>query len=172
MSIAKSSPRIPETAFAVSGMFHFLRIMGLEPIPRERQEPKSCVSANSTISAQFLIEKTSLNIKPVSNVREKIRTPGLLIRSQTLYPAELHALILPYLWATAGNRNRTGTSVATRRILSPVRLPVPPCRHGSCMRPTTRMGLEPTTSAVTGRRSNQLSHRASLHLQNCTPKSF
>ena len=25
---------------------------------------------------------------------------------------------------------------------------------------TTRMGLEPTTSAVTGRRSNQLSHRA------------
>ena len=25
------------------------------------------------------------------SVREKIRTPGLLIRSQTLYPAELHA---------------------------------------------------------------------------------
>ena len=35
---------------------------------------------------------------------------------------------------------------------------------------TTRMGLEPTTSAVTGRRSNQLSHRALLHmhLQNYT----
>ena len=27
------------------------------------------------------------------NVREKIRTPDLLVRSQTLYPAELHALI-------------------------------------------------------------------------------
>ena len=27
---------------------------------------------------------------------------------------------------------------------------------------TTRMGLEPMTSAVTGRRSNQLSHRAVL----------
>ena len=27
---------------------------------------------------------------------------------------------------------------------------------------TTRMGFEPTTSAVTGRRSNQLSHQAKL----------
>ena len=34
---------------------------------------------------------------------------------------------------------------------------------------TTRMGFEPTTSAVTGRRSNQLSHRAimnALYTQN------
>ena len=29
----------------------------------------------------------------------------------------------------------------------------------------TRIGIEPTTSAVTGRRSNQLSHRA-RHIQN------
>ncbi len=29
-----------------------------------------------------------------SSVREKIRTPDLLIRSQTLYPAELRAPIL------------------------------------------------------------------------------
>ena len=27
----------------------------------------------------------------LNSVREKIRTPGLLIRSQTLYPAELRA---------------------------------------------------------------------------------
>ena len=38
---------------------------------------------------------------------------------------------------------------------------------------TTRMGFEPTTSAVTGRRSNQLSHQAifkGMYLQNFTQK--
>ena len=29
----------------------------------------------------------------------------------------------------AGDRNRTGTGIATHRILSPGRLPVPPRRH-------------------------------------------
>ena len=84
----------------------------------------------------------------------------------------------------------------SRRILSPVRLPVPPRRHFSSyllsgtnrartydpllvrqmlsqlsydpmgyeimylLIQATRKGLEPSTSAVTGRRSNQLSHWA------------
>ena len=59
-----------------------------------------------------------------TNVRERIRTPDTLVRSQVLYPAELHTHI---------------------QILT--------CK-------TTREGLEPSTSAVTGRRSNQLNHRA------------
>ena len=55
----------------------------------------------------------------------------------------------------AGNRGRTGTGITTHGILSPGRLPIPPCRQQA-----TQTGLEPVTSAVTGRRSNQLSHWA------------
>ena len=44
-----------------------------------------------------------------SSVREKIRTPDLLIRSQTLYPAELRAHIHFLTVVNAGDRNRTGT---------------------------------------------------------------
>ena len=74
----------------------------------------------------------------------------------------------------------------SRRILSPVRLPIPPRRQNNdgtngartydpllvrqmlsqlsydpiFILLATPAGLEPATSAVTGRRSNQLSHRA------------
>ena len=53
------------------------------------------------------------------------RTYNLLIRSQMLYPIELRA----HIKDGAEDRNRTGTVVTYRRILSPVRLPVPPPRH-------------------------------------------
>ena len=67
--------------------------------------------------------------KGFSYVREKIRTPGLLVRSQTLYPAELHAHIqLGIMPATGIEPVREYKS---RRILSPVRLPVPPRRHNN-----------------------------------------
>ena len=70
---------------------------------------------------------------------------------------------------SAGNGNRPVWEYKSRRILSPVRLPVPPHRLGVLliiaiiMIAATRMGFEPTTSAVTGRRSNQLSHQAILN---------
>ena len=61
-----------------------------------------------------------------------------------------------------------------RGILSPLRLPIPPRRHITFRikfsglpltrqsQKTTQKRLELSTSAVTGRRSNQLSHWASL----------
>src|SRR5690625_3664908 len=53
---------------------------------------------------------------------ERSRTPNLLIRSQALYPIELRA-------HDAEGRARTGTVATYRRILSPVRLPIPPPRQ-------------------------------------------
>ena len=46
----------------------------------------------------------------------------------------------------AEGRNRTGTIFKDRRILSPVRLPVPPPRH---IYLAPRVGLEPTTYRLT-----------------------
>ena len=59
---------------------------------------------------------------------DRSRTHNLLIRSQTLYPIELRARLMFKVNGAEG-RNRTGTVVTHRRILSPVRLPVPPPRH-------------------------------------------
>ena len=61
-------------------------------------------------------------------------------------------------FSNAADRNRTGTGITTHGILSPGRLPVPPLRHI-----TTQKRLELSTSAVTGRRSNQLSHWAKIY---------
>ena len=62
---------------------------------------------------------------------ERTRTSNRLIRSQVLYPIELRALNMKfYKTVGAEDRNRTGTVVTYRRILSPVRLPVPPPRRG------------------------------------------
>ena len=78
---------------------------------------------------------------------------------------------------SAPGRGRTGTSITRHGILSPRRLPIPPLGQVNKIKErtimvksgtdlsvpeTTQIGLEPTASAVTGRRSNQLSHWALL----------
>src|SRR5699024_4310351 len=55
---------------------------------------------------------------------ERSRTPNLLIRIQTLYPIELRALLVPRAGLEPARR------YTLRRILSPVRLPIPPPRLG------------------------------------------
>ena len=44
----------------------------------------------------------------------------------------------------AEDRNRTGTVVSNRRILSPLRLPVPPPRQYLYVKMERVMGIEPT----------------------------
>ena len=80
---------------------------------------------------------TKLSYFSYDGAPERTRTSNRLIRSQVLYPIELRALIhdenLTVFSANkdgAEDRNRTGTVVTYRRILSPVRLPVPPPRQG------------------------------------------
>jgi hypothetical protein len=59
-------------------------------------------------------------------------------------------------------RDRTGDLPLFRRTLIPTELPG---RKASCASTATLTGLEPATSAVTGRRANQLRHRALLLLR-------
>ena len=60
----------------------------------------------------------------------------------------------------AGDRGRTGTIGKDRRILSPVRLPIPPLRQN--MAP--RVGLEPTAYRLTaGCSTIELSRNTSYH---------
>jgi hypothetical protein len=79
---------------------------------------------------------------PDNGAPERSRTHNLLIRSQTLYPIELRAHYENCNGAE--DRNRTGTVVTYRRILSPVRLPVPPPRH----KLERKTGFEPATPTL------------------------
>ena len=87
-------------------------------------------------------------------MRERIRTPDTLVRSQVLYPAELRTHIpfsnIYYITLVKCSQMlmpATGIEPVLyfyNRILSPARLPVPPRRHDALasMGPT---GLEPVT---------------------------
>ena len=72
-------------------------------------------------------------------MREKIRTPDTLVRSQVLYPAELRTHINLMHFRAMPATGIEPVLYRYNRILSPARLPVPPRRH---MGPT---GLEPVT---------------------------
>ena len=65
-----------------------------------------------------------------------------------------HSGIHPYLISGA-YRARTCDPLLVRQMLSQLSYDPKYSKNKA-----TRMGIEPTTSAVTGRRSNQLSHRA------------
>ena len=93
-----------------------------------------------------------------SYVREKIRTPDTLVRSQVLYPAELRTHIpfsnIYYITLVKCSQMlmpATGIEPVLyfyNRILSPARLPVPPRRHFPDSAFTKSMevtGLEPVT---------------------------
>ena len=73
----------------------------------------------------------------------KTRTCDLRVMSPTscqlLHPAILRVK------NGAEDRNRTGTRGKSRRILSPVRLPVPPLRHLTWLRLTLPGGCPPST---------------------------
>jgi hypothetical protein len=84
-------------------------------------------------------------LKKKAYAPKRSRTPNLLIRSQTLYPIELWAHMKLYYYAE--DRNRTGTVITHRRILSPVRLPVPPPRR-YCSLAKRKTGFEPATPTL------------------------
>ena len=45
--------------------FYKMRLVGLEPTRRKAQEPKSCTSANSVITAYYFFEKKK---NPIENL--------------------------------------------------------------------------------------------------------
>ena len=144
--------------------------------------------ANNSFHSIYFLILPRIGIKVARTLEKRQSRSSLCKTSNFLFNKKepCFCMILFY----AGDRNRTGTGIATHRILSPGRLPVPPRRHCLCCRKaigrsfasslphffrhclccrkaivslyfkntTTQKGLEPSTSAVTGRRSNQLSH--------------
>ena len=62
-------------------------------------------------------------------MREKIRTPDTLVRSQVLYPAELRTHINLMHFRAMPATGIEPVLYRYNRILSPARLPVPPHQH-------------------------------------------
>ena len=63
-----------------------------------------------------------------------IRTPAPISRPPGFQDRSLQPdLGIPPFFYGASGQSRTGTGFYTRRILSPVRLPIPPLRHTWCL---------------------------------------
>ena len=78
---------------------------------------------------QVLYQAELHSVRYINGALDRTRTYNLLIRSQMLYPIELRTHYENLIKMVPRGRNRTGTMITHRRILSPVRLPVPPPRH-------------------------------------------
>ena len=74
---------------------------------KQRYQDSNLEMLESESSALPFGDSAKLLIINKESVGKRIRTPDLLVRSQTLYPAELCPHILLY----AGDRNRTDTGV-------------------------------------------------------------
>ena len=88
---------------------------------------------------------------------DRTRTDNLLITNQLLCQLSHIGLQI-----NGTNRARTCDPLLVRQVLS--QLSYDPISLSPIFQLATRRGLEPLTSAVTGRRSNQLNHRASSTL--------
>ncbi len=77
-----------------SGEFELVRRRAGPRHPVGAQGPVDLGSARTEVKRRPSNEKRDIGRCPMSlfslNVREKIRTPDTLVRSQVLYPAELH----------------------------------------------------------------------------------
>ena len=140
-------PTSPPLPLNPEGLEHFARRARLHSNFFHTCECASCRRLLSYRTRSFLYDKKTWQnffYQVFLYVRERIRTPDTLVRSQVLYPAELRTHIL-LVWLNTIFLTYYNTFVkcvigmpATgiepvlcrhNRILSPARLPVPPRRH-------------------------------------------
>ena len=105
---------------------------------------------------------TKLSHFPLYGALEGIRTPDLLVRSQTLYPTELRAHNRQYTQLNTSQKNlknggSSGNRTSDTGIFSPLLYRL---SYEAIMAVPT--GLEPAIFCVTGRRVNRLHHETTL----------
>ena len=98
---------------------------------------------------------TKLSHFPKNGALEGIRTPDLLVRSQTLYPTELRAH--SQRKSKIINGGSSGNRTSDTGIFSPLLY-----RLSYEAKMAVSTGLEPAIFCVTGRRVNQLHHETNL----------